>query len=86
MSVDGGCEAVATARTRYWWIKLKESGELLYGWTYFLRLKVAVYKSYARPAILHQSETLWLKNIKIIFLQRIEIYGANNVWRADQRW
>ena len=31
VSTGGGCEAAETARTRCWWAKLRECGELLYG-------------------------------------------------------
>ena len=50
-----------TARTRYWWAKLKECGELLYGRTFPLRLKGAVHKSNVRPAIQPGTEQLCLK-------------------------
>ena len=43
MSVGGGCEAAVTARTRCWWVKFREYGELLYG-RFPLKLKGAVYK------------------------------------------
>ena len=39
----GGCEAIVTARTRCWWAKLRECGELLYGRRFPLRVKGAVY-------------------------------------------
>ena len=45
VSSGGGCEAAAAAITRYWWDKLRECGELLYGWRFPLRLKGTVYKS-----------------------------------------
>ena len=56
MSAGGGCEAAVTARTRYEWAKFRESGELLYGRRFPLKLKGAVHKSYVRPAILYESE------------------------------
>ena len=41
-----------TARTRCGWIKFMVCCELLFGWRFPLKLKEAVYKSYARPVIL----------------------------------
>ena len=55
MSVGGGCEAGVTARTRYWLVKFRECGVLLYD-RFSLRLNGAVYKSYVRPAILYGGE------------------------------
>ena len=54
--VGGGWETAATARTRYGWVKLRECRELLYVRRFALKLKVAVYKSYVRSTILHESE------------------------------
>ena len=31
VSAGGRCEAAMTARTKYWWVKLMDCGELLYG-------------------------------------------------------
>ena len=62
VSADGGCEAAVTASTRCWWVKFWECGELLYGRRFHLKVKRAVYDSYARPAILHGSEA-WLLEI-----------------------
>ena len=56
MNTGGGCEAAVTARTRCGLAKLRECGELLYGGRCPLKLKGAVYKSYARPTILYGSE------------------------------
>ena len=28
---SGGCEVAVTARTRCWWVEIRECGELLYG-------------------------------------------------------
>ena len=61
VSTVGGCEAAVTARTRCWWVKFKECGQLLYGRRFTLRLKGSVYKSYVRPAILYGIETWCLK-------------------------
>ena len=45
-----------TARTRCWWVKLRESGELPYGRRFPLKLKGAVYNNHVRPATLCGSE------------------------------
>ena len=64
VSEGGRCEADVTARTRCGWVTFGECGELLYGRRFPLKLKGAVYKSYARPAILYGSEALCLKESK----------------------
>ena len=61
VSAGGGCEAAVTTRTRRGWVKFRECGELLYGRRFPLRLKGAVYKSYAWPALLHGSEEWCLR-------------------------
>ena len=71
VSVGGGCEAAATARTRCGWVTLRECGELLYG-RLSLKLKWAVYKSNVRPAILFGSEAWFLKESEMGKLQRTE--------------
>ena len=43
VSAGGGYEATVTARTRCWWAKLRECGELLYGRRFPLKVKGAVY-------------------------------------------
>ena len=73
VSAGGGCEATVTVRTRCWWVKFREYGELLYGRRFPLRLKGAVYKSYVRPAILYGSEAWCLKESEMGILQRTEI-------------
>ena len=55
-SAGGGCETAMTSRTRCGRAKYRECGELLHGRRLPLKLKGAVYKIYARPAILHGSE------------------------------
>ena len=50
------CEAAMTARTRYGWVTSWECGELLYDRRFPLKLKMAVYKRYRRPTILHGHE------------------------------
>ena len=44
VSAGGGCEADVTARTRCWWVKLRECDELLCGRRFPLKLKGAVYE------------------------------------------
>ena len=61
-----------TARTRCGWVELRECGDLLYGRRFPLKLKGAVYGSYVRPAILHESEAWCLKESEIGILQRTE--------------
>ena len=61
VSACGGYKAAVTARTRCWWVKLRECCELLYGRRYPLKLKGAVYMSYLRPAILYESQAWCLK-------------------------
>ena len=56
VSAGGGCEAAVTARTRCKSVMLRECGKLLYGRRFPLELKGAVYWSYVRQAILHESE------------------------------
>ena len=65
VSASGGCEAAVTARIRCGWVKLSECGELLHSSMFPLRLKVAVYKSYVRLAILYGSEAWCLKGSEI---------------------
>ena len=61
LSAGGGCDAAVTARTRYGWVKIRECGKLLYGGRFPPMQKVAVDKSYVRPAILYGSEAWSLK-------------------------
>ena len=63
VSAGGGCEAALTSRTRCGLVKLRECGELLHGRKFPLKLKGAVYKSYVKLAILHESEAWCLKEI-----------------------
>ena len=72
VSASGGCEACVTARTRCGWFRLRESVELLYGRRFFLRLKLVVYKSYVRLAMLHGSETWCLKESEMVVLRGTE--------------
>ena len=64
VSAGGGCEDVVTARTRCGWAKSRECSELLYGRRFRLKLKMAVYNRYLRPAILYGSEAWCLKEMR----------------------
>ena len=55
VSAGGRCEAAMTARTSCGWVKLRECNELLHGREFPLKLIVAVYERYVRPAILYGS-------------------------------
>ena len=68
----GRCKAAVIARTRFWWIRLRECGELLYYRRFSLRQNWAVHKSYLRPAVLYGSEALCLKESDMEILQRTE--------------
>ena len=46
MRAGGGCESAVMTRTRCWWVKFRQCGELLYGRRFPLRLKGVVYRSY----------------------------------------
>ena len=72
VSAGGGCDAAVTARKRCGWVKPMVCGKLLCGRIFPLKLKVAVYKSYVRPAIMCGSETWCLKERKMGILQRTE--------------
>ena len=56
VNADVGCEASVTAKTRCRWAKSKECGELLCGKKFPLKVKRAIYKRYARPAIPYGSD------------------------------
>ena len=56
VSAGGGCKAAVTARTRCWWGKYMECGELLCGLRSPLRLKAATSKSNLKPPIMYTSE------------------------------
>ena len=72
VSASGGSEAAVTARTRCEWVKFRVCSELLYGWSFPLMLKGAVYWSYLRPAILYGSEVWCLEENEMGILQRTE--------------
>ena len=61
VSAGRGCEAAVSARTRCGWVKFRECGELLYGRSFPLGLKGAIYESYVKLATLYGSEAWCLK-------------------------
>ena len=71
MSAGGGCEAAVTARTRCWWVKLKECGDFFMAGDSLQSAK-GLFISYIRPAILHGSDALCLKESEVGILQRTE--------------
>ena len=79
----GGYEAILTARTRCAWVKYRECGELLYGKSYPLKLKWFVYKNYVQPAILHGSESWFLKESEMGIVRVIEISLVREVSRVQ---
>ena len=70
MNAGGGCQASVTGRIKCQWIKFMEC-ELLCD-RFLLKLKLAVYKSYVRPAILHGSEAWCVKESEMAILRRTE--------------
>ena len=56
-----------TARTRCWWVKLRECSLLPFNRRFPLRLELAVYESYARPAIMC-GENVWLLRVFSLLL------------------
>ena len=61
-----------TARTRCGFVKFKECSELLYGRRFPLWLKVFIYTSYVRPAMLYRCEAWCLKESEMGILRRTE--------------
>ena len=94
VSAGGGCKAAVTARIRCWWAMFMECGELLHGRRFPLKLKRAVYKSYARPVILYGSEAWCLKESEMGILRRtersmvrvmcrVQLKGQKKIYRFD---
>ena len=73
-----------TARTRCGWVKFRKCIELLYGRRYLPRLKVAVYESYARPAMLYGSKAWCLNDSGMGILRRTEIHDQCNAYCATE--
>ena len=56
LNASGGCEAAVTARVRIGWVRFRESGELLLGNRFFLKMKAKVFRCGVRSAVLNGSE------------------------------
>ena len=72
LNASGGCEAAVTARERIGWVRFRESGELLLGNRFLLKMKGKVYRCCIRSAILYGSEAWCLKENKKAMLSRTE--------------
>ena len=59
-----GCEAVPSARKRCGWVRLRECSELLHRKNLHVKIKVAVHKSYIRPATLYESKAWSMEESK----------------------
>ena len=84
MSTGGGCEAVVTARARCRWAKFKECGELLYERRLTIKLKLAVYKRYVRPAIIYGSKVWCLRKQDGNLAKDREIHGEEYSTKTEQ--
>ena len=71
-NASGGCEAAVTSRVRIGWMKFRECEELLRGRRFSLRMKGMVYRSCVRSAMLHGSETWYLRESEMAILRRTE--------------
>ena len=72
LNASGGCEAAVTARVRIGWVRFRESGELLLGNRFLLKIKGKVYRCCIRSAILYGSEAWCIKENKKTILRRTE--------------
>ena len=81
MNASGGCEAAVTARARIGWVNLKEYGELLNSKRFLLEMKLMVYRSCIRSAMLYGNERWCLREYKIAILRRLLVaYGFHNTY------
>ena len=69
-NASGGCEAEVTERARIGWVGFRESGELLLGNRFPLKMKGKVYRCCVRSAILYRSEAWCLKEKEKSILKR----------------
>ena len=69
---SGGCETAVTSRVWIGWMKFRECGELLRGRRFSVRIKEMIYQSCVRSAMLHGSETLYLRESEMAILRRTE--------------
>ena len=72
LNTSGGCEVAVTARIRISWVRFKESGELLLGNRFPLKIEGKVYCCCVRSAILYGSETWCLKENEKSILRKME--------------
>ena len=72
LNASVGSKAAVTARTRIGWIKFRESGELLYGRKFSLKMRGRIYQSCVRSAMLYGNETWCLRENKMAILKRTE--------------
>ena len=68
-----GSEAAVAAKTRIGWIKYRECGEFLYGRIFSLKMKVRIYQSCVKSAMLYGSETWCLMENEMAILRRTKI-------------
>ena len=61
LNASGGCEAAVTARVKISWVRFSESGELLLGNKFPLKMKGNIYHCWVRSAILYGSMEWCLK-------------------------
>ena len=72
MNASGGSEAAVTVRTRVGLTKFRESGKLLCGRKFSLKMKGKIYQSFVRSAMLYGSETWCLREYEMTILRRTE--------------
>ena len=72
LNATGGCVTAVTARTRIGWMKFEEFSEILKGKRFSSKMKEKVYKSCVRSAMLHGSETWYLREKEMAILRRTE--------------
>ena len=69
LNASGGCKTAVTSRVRIGWMKFRECGELLRGRRFSLTMKVMIYRSCVRLAMLYGSETWCLKESEMAILK-----------------
>ena len=92
VNAGGGCEAAGTARARIGWVKFRDCGMLLNSKRFSLKLKVMVYRSCVRSAMLYGSETWCLRENEMAILKRTKremvraMRGAKLMEKKRTRW
>ena len=81
----GQVEAAVTARTSCGWVKFFDCGELLYGRRFSIKLKMVVYKSYVRSAIMYGSEAWCLKESEEETMERCMVRAMCGVQLIDKK-